>query len=112
MSHVTTRPPLPYFSFREDASVDMIRNKTRAFLQDLKHWITCNFLKPIESKTEVIKVLSNRNVESRIISDVQINDSCSLPMPNEFVESKGVLFDDRLNLEKHTHKVVSACNQR
>ena len=34
----------------------MIKNKIRAFLQDLKHWMTCNFLKLNESKTKVIQI--------------------------------------------------------
>ena len=55
------------FFFDKDFSVDMIKNKIRAFLQDLKHWMTCNFLKLNESKTKVIKVLSNRYIESKII---------------------------------------------
>ena len=87
----------------------MIKNKIRAFLQDLKHWMTCNFLKLNESKTKVIEILSNRNIESRIISNIQIDDSCSLPMPNAFVKILGVVFDDRLNLEKHINRVVSTC---
>ena len=64
---------------------------------------------PLESKTKVIEILSNRNVESRIISDIQTDDSCSLPMLNEFVKILGVIFYDRLNLEKHINRVVSAC---
>ena len=32
-----------------------------------------------------------------------------LPMPNDFVKILGVIFDDRLNLEKHTNRVVSTC---
>ena len=85
----------------------MIKNKIRALLQDLKHWMTCNFLKLNESKTKVIEILSNRNIQFRIISNVQIDDSCSLPMPNDFVKILGVIFDDRLNLEKHINRVVS-----
>ena len=76
---------------------------------DLKHWMTCTFLKLNESKTKVIEILSNRNIESRIISYIQIDDSCSLPMPNDFVKILGVIFDDRLNLEKHINRVVSTC---
>ena len=98
-----------YLSFDKDFSVDMIKNKIRAFLQDLKHWMTSNFLKLNESKTKVIKILSNRNIESRIISNIQIDDSCSLPMPNAFAKILGVIFDDRLNLEKHINRVVSTC---
>ena len=30
-------------------------------------------------------------------------------MPNDFVKILGVLFDDRLNLQKHVNKVVSTC---
>ena len=78
-------------------------------MQDLKHWMTCNFLKLNESKTKVVEILSNRNVESKIISNIQIDDSCSLPMPNDFVKILGVIFDDRLNLEKHINRVVSTC---
>ena len=76
----------------------MIKNKIRAFLQDSKHWMTCNFLKLNKSKTNVIEILSNRNIESRIISNQQIDDNCSLPMPNDFVKILGVIFDNRLNL--------------
>ena len=69
--------------------------------------MTCNFLKLNENKTKVIEILSNHNVESRIIFN--IDDSCSLPMPNDFVEILGVIFDDRLNIEKHINRVVSTC---
>ena len=71
--------------------------------------MTCNFSKLKECKTKVIEVLSNRNVESRIISNTHIDDSCSLPMPNDFVKILGVIFDDRLNLEKHITVVVNTC---
>ena len=40
-----------YLSFDKDFSVDMIKHKIGAFLQDLKHWMTSNFLKLNESKT-------------------------------------------------------------
>ena len=30
-------------------------------------------------------------------------------MPNDFVKILGVIFDDRLNLEKHIKRVVSTC---
>ena len=87
----------------------MIKNKIRAILQDLNHSMTSNFLKLNESKTKVIEILSNRNIESRIISNERIDDSCSLPMPNDFVKIFRVTFDDRLNLEKHINKVISTC---
>ena len=87
----------------------MIKNKIGAYLPDLKHWMTCNFLKLSESKTKVIEILSNRSVESRIISNIPIDDSCFLPMPNDFLKILGVIFDDRLNLKKHINRVVSTC---
>ena len=59
-----------YFSFDKDCSVDVVKNKIRAFLQDLKHWMTCNSLKLNESKTKVIEILSNHNLESRKISNL------------------------------------------
>ena len=71
--------------------------------------MTSNFLKLNESKNKVIEILSNHNVESRIISKVQIDDSCSLLMPNDFVRIRDVVFDDRLNLEKHINRVVKTC---
>ena len=71
--------------------------------------MTSNFLKLYESKTKVIEILSNRNFESRIPSNIQIDDSCSLHMPDDFVKILGVIFDDRLNLEKHINRVVSTC---
>ena len=62
-----------YFSFDNDSFVDMIKNKIRAFLQDLKHFMTCSFLKLNESKTKVIKILANLNVEFGIISNIEID---------------------------------------
>ena len=96
-------------SFDKDFSVDMIGHKIGAFLQDLKHWMTSDFLELNEGKTKVIEILSNRGIESRVISDIQIDDGCSLPMPNDFVEVLGVVFDDGLNLGKHVNRVVSTC---
>ena len=87
----------------------MIGHKIGAFLQDLKHWMTSDFLELNEGKTKVIEILSNRGIESRVISDIQIDDGCSLPVPNDFVEVLGVVFDDRLNLGKHVNRVVSTC---
>ena len=69
--------------------------------------MTCNFLKLNESKTKVIESFYNPSVELRIIADMQIDDSCSLSMPNDFVKLLGVIFDDRLNLEKHINRVVT-----
>ena len=79
-----------YFSFDRDSSANMIKNKIRTFWQHLKHWMTCGFLKLNESKTEVIEILSNRNVESRIISNIQIDESYFLSMPRR-VASGGAM---------------------
>ena len=54
-----------FFFFGKDFSVDMIKNKIRAFLQDLKLWMTSDFLKLNESKSKVIEILSDRQVESK-----------------------------------------------
>ena len=78
-------------------------------MQDLKHWMTFTFLKLNESKAIVIKILSNRNVQLKISFNIQIDDSCSLPMPNYFVRILGPIFDDRLNFKKHINRVVIAC---
>ena len=45
------------------------------------------------------------------ISNIQIDDSCPLPMPNDFVKIIGVIFDedDRLNFKKQIREVVSTC---
>ena len=70
-----------HFSFDRNSSLDMIKNKIRAFLHDLKHWMTCNFLNLNESmKIKVTEILSNGNVEFRITSNIQIDNSSSLPM--------------------------------
>ena len=98
-----------YFSFGRAYSVSMIKHKIRGFLQDLTHWMTGNFLKLNESKTKVIETLSNRNVKSRIISTKQTHESCSLLVPNDFVKTLGVVFDDRLSLEKHINRMVCTC---
>ena len=72
--------------------------------------MTCNFLK-LNEKTKIIEILSNRNAESRQNSNIQIDDSCFLPMPNDFVNFLGVIFDDTLNLEKHiSMRDANLCN--
>ena len=60
-----------YLSFDRDFPVEMIKNKIREFLQDVENWMTCNFPKLNKDKAKVIEILSNRNVETRIISDLQ-----------------------------------------
>ena len=68
----------------------MVKNEIRAFLRDFKHWTTCNFVKLSESKTNVFEILSKPNiVESKIISNIQIDDSCFLPLPNDFIQILG-----------------------
>lgn len=98
-----------YFSFDRGVSLDVVLSKIRAFLHDFKFWMTCNFLKLNENKTDVIEILSNRNAEARLISNIMVDDSYSLTMPTNFVKSLGVIFDDRLNFEKHINRVVSVC---
>ena len=68
--------------------------------------MTCKFRKLNESMTKVIEILSNRSVESRIFSNIQIDDSCFLPMPYDLAKILRVIFDDRLKLEKHINRVV------
>ena len=99
------------YSFDRVSFVDMIKNKIQAFLHDLTHWITCNFLKLNKRNTKVIEILSNRDVQSRIISHTQIDHSCSLPMSHNFVKIFGVIlvFDDRLHLVKHISRVAGSC---
>ena len=43
------------------------------------------------------------------MSNKQIDDSCSLLVLSDFVKTFGVIFDDRLNLEKHINRMVSTC---
>ena len=58
------------------------------------------------SMTKLIKILSDSDVESRIISGIQINESGFLPRRDASVKILGVIFADRLNLEKYINKVV------
>ena len=39
----------------------------------------------------------------------QTHESCSLLVPNDFVKTLGVVFDDRLSLEKHINRMVCTC---
>ena len=40
---------------------------------------------------------------------LQIDNRCSLPIRNDFVKILGVIFDDRLNLEKHINRMARTC---
>ena len=40
---------------------------------------------------------------------MQIDDRCSLPIPKGSVEILGVIFDNRLELEKHINRMPCTC---
>ena len=52
---------------------------------------------------------ASHNVNTRLVTDFYIDSSCALTLPTSFVKNLGVIFDVKLNMEKHAHKVVSTC---
>ena len=52
---------------------------------------------------------ASRNVNARLVTDLYIDLSCALILPTSYVKNFGVIFDAKLNMEKHVHKVVSTC---
>ena len=56
--------------------------------------------------TKLIKILSDSDVESKIIPGIQTNKSGFLPRRGASVKILGVIFADRLNLEKYINRVV------
>ena len=52
---------------------------------------------------------ASHNVNARLVTDMYIDSSCALILPTSNVKNLGVIFDAKLNMEKHVHKVVSTC---
>ena len=72
--------------------------------------MTSNPLKLNKNKTKVIELLpASHNVNARLVTDLYIDSSCALILPTSYVKNLGVIFDAKLNMEKHVHKVVSTC---
>ena len=44
-----------------------------------------------------------------LVTDLCIDSSCALILPTFYVKNLGVIFDAKLNMKKHVHKVVSTC---
>ena len=87
----------------------MAERITEQCFNNLNNWMTCNYLKLNTNKTKVIELLpANRNVDVRLVNDLQIDSSRALTLSTS-VKNLGVVFDTRLNLEKHVNKVVSIC---
>ena len=72
--------------------------------------MTRNYLKLNKNKTKIIELLpASHNVNVTLVIDLYIDSSCALTLPTSFVKNLGVIFDVKLNMEKHVHKVGSTC---
>ena len=72
--------------------------------------MTRNNLKLNKNKTKVIELLpASHNVSARLVTDLYIDPSYALTLPTSFVKNLGVIFDVKLNMKKHVHKVVTTC---
>ena len=99
-----------YFELGKNISIDFVSDKITSFLLALKNWMTSNPLKLNKNKTKVIELLpASHNVNARLVTDLYIDSSCALILPTSYVKNLGVIFDAKLNMEKHVHKVVSTC---
>ena len=99
-----------YFELGKNISIDFVSDKITSFLLALKNWMTSNYLKLNKNKTKVIELLpASHNVNARLVTDVYIDSSCALILPTSYVKNLGVIFDAKLTMEKHVHKVVGTC---
>ena len=101
-----------YFELGKNISIDFVSDKITSFLLALKNWMTSNCLKLNKNKTKVIELLpAGHNVNARLATDLYIDLSCALILPTSYVKNLGVIFNAKLNMEKHVHKVVSTLRQ-
>ena len=99
-----------YFELGKNISIDFVSDKITFFLLAPKNWMTSNHLKLKKNKTKVIELLpASHNVNAKLVTDLCIDSSCALILPTSYVKNLGVIFDAKLNMEKHVHKVVCTC---
>ena len=97
-----------YFGAERQLSRNLIADKIRCFVHDVKSWMSNNFLKLNENKTNVIEFASTGIDKCKLLISVNFDVECHVKHEN-CVKSLGVLLDDGLNFDKHINKVVSVC---
>ena len=92
-----------YFSIEIDSDEPDLSNIQSCF-NDIKCWMTKNFLKLNDDKTEVLEIGIYENCLS------SINLSNTVVIPTDKAKNLGFKFDDQLSLQHHLNHVSQMCN--
>ena len=95
-----------YISFNPLSEKIDIEESIKACLNDIKQWMTLNFLKLNEDKTEMLIItptsLSKKCFDTLVFGNETINAAHS-------ARSLGVYFDDKLNMSHHVKEITQSC---
>ena len=83
-------------------------HKVESCLQNVKSWMSDNYLKLNTSKTEVLVVSSSQHLKKSPIKHLEFDGEYLVPSTN--VRNLGVMFDSVLNMESHVNHVCKSVN--
>ena len=75
-------------------------------LRHIKWWMSCNFLKINESKTQLL-IVSPKNSSSCLLSDMLISFGGSIILPSADATNLGVKFDSSMSFASHINSITS-----
>ena len=93
-----------YLSFKSAVLGDMERSRVllESCIFEIQRWMLCNNLKLNSDKTEFL-VLHSKNRPRPSLNSIDIGESPIIP--TESVRNIGVIFDSKLNFEKHVNDI-------
>ena len=99
-----------YLSFKSAVLGDMERSRVllESCIFEIQRWMLCNNLKLNSDKTEFL-VLHSKNRPRPSLNSIDIGESPIIP--TESVRNIGVIFDSKLNFEKHVNDTCMYVNK-
>ena len=88
------------------SNVNNAIEQIEACLDELRQWMSQNYLKLNNAKTEVIVVGSKQQRSKVNITEVRVGDT--VVTPTDSVTNLGVIIDENLSMDKHIAKVSRA----
>ena len=98
-----------YFAFDSVSSKDL-ELRISACMEDIKSWMTKNFLKLNENKTEIMILSPKRNNSSPVPEVLKINAEGETAEVQQCVKSLGVHLDSTLTMSTHITSIIQKCN--
>ena len=120
IQQIVQKYPLSYHKYADDIQlyisydpakpddVTSARNILQNCIYEIKEWMSQNYLKLNDSKTDLINIMSPYH--KRVFGNVSIVlDGCVIT-PSHAVKNLGVVFDDNLSMDRQVSSIVKKCS--